>query len=302
MKEGPQLVVDLGQTYGKKAWQQGIKAVFDTVTGWSIQPQRLPDPITPPYETKQVASLFAEGRTSSNAIAYMEETTTTSGAAAVDQSGTKPESGLALTEKSSVVRKIATWLAVTDETLEDVPQAESYIDTRLRTFVTLEENRQLLQGNGTAPNLRGLLNTAGLLVQAKGADSTPDAVYKALTKVKVTSLLEPTSSVFHPNDWQDIRRREPTVAPACTSGDLPPRPAPSGFWGLDAMVTTAMPEGTGLVGAFRAGAQIFRRSDLTLQVGWVNDQFIKNQRTIVVEERLALVVFRPTAFCTVTGI
>ena len=63
-----------------------------------------------------------------------------------------------------------------------------------------------------------------------------------------------------------------------------------------------MLENTGLVGAFRAGAQIFRRTDLALSVGWVNEQFTHNQRTILVEERLALVVFRPTAFCMITGI
>jgi len=77
---------------------------------------------------------------------------------------------------------------------------------------------------------------------------------------------------------------------------------PERIWGINVLQTSQMLENTGLVGSFRAGAQIFRRSDIALSVGWINEQFTHNQRTILLEERLALVVFRPAAFCTITGI
>ena len=294
------LVIDLEEQYGKAVAAKGIKAVFDSATGWAPQAIRLPDVTIPGYETVSVASLMPEGRTSQNAIPYMLETTTTNAAAETAESGTKPESTLALTEESSPVRKIATSLPVTDESLEDVPMVESYVDTRLRTFVQLRENLQILRGDGSAPNLRGILNTANVQTQAKGTDPTPDAVYKAMTKVRVNSFFEPTAGVFHPNDWQDIRLLR--TAEGIYIWGSPADAGPERIWGLQVLQTSQMLENTGLVGAFRAGAQIFRRSDLALSVGWVNAQFTANQRTILVEERLALVVFRPSAFCMITGI
>ena len=299
MKESGVFEIDLEKSYGKRAAAEGVKALFDS-TSWPSQPIRLPDVITPGFETASVASLMPSGRTSQNAVPYMEETTTTNSAAEVAEGVKKPESALALTEKSSPVRKIATWLPVTDEALDDVPMVESYIDTRLRAFLTLRENGQLLTGDGNAPNLRGLEITVGVQTQAKGADPVPDAVYRAMTKIRVNSFFEPTAAIFHPNDWQDVRLLR-TVDGIYIWGS-PADAGPERIWGLNVLQTTQQTENTGFVGAFRAGAMIFRRSDVSLQVGWTNEQFTENKRTILVEERLALVVFRPAAFCLVTGI
>lgn len=297
---GEAFEIDLAKTYGKAVASRGVKALFDTLTGYAPQAIRLPSPIIPGFETKSVASLLPEGRTSQNAVPYMLETTATNAAAEVTEGVAKPESTLILTEQTSPVRKIATHLPVTDESFDDIPMLESYIDTRLRQFVVLRENLQLLRGDGAAPNLRGILNTANVQTQAKGSDPTPDAVYKAMTKIRVTSFFEPTAGVFHPNDWQDVRLLR-TIEGIYLWGS-PSEAGPERIWGIDVLQTSQMLENTALIGAFRSGAQIFRRTDISMQIGWIDDQFVKNQRTILVEERLALVVFRPTAFCTVTGI
>jgi HK97 family phage major capsid protein len=300
-KKGPAVEIDLTEIGGKAAARMGIKALLESVTTFPVESTRIPTLITPGEQTPTVADLFPQGRTTQNSIVYMEETTTTNAAAETAEGGAKPEAGLAFTEKSSPVRKIAVWLPVTDELMEDAPAMEDYVNGRLRTFVLQREATQLLVGNGTAPNLRGILNTAGILTQAKGADPTPDAFYKAMIKVQVQSFLAPTGAVVHPNDWQEIRLLR--TADGIYIWGAPSDPGPDRIWGINVVKTTAITENTGLVGAFRDGAQIFRRSDISLSVSNSHDDyFIKNQLAIRAEERLALVVFRPKAFCTVTGI
>jgi HK97 family phage major capsid protein len=79
----------------------------------------------------------------------------TNAAAATRKAALKPESALAFTNVDEPLRKIATFLPVTDEMLEDFAQIQSYIDNRLSLFVQIAEEAQLLSGNGTAPHLTG---------------------------------------------------------------------------------------------------------------------------------------------------
>lgn len=289
--------VDLDKMYGKG---RGFKTLFDLAASFATQSVRLPEVITPNAQQPTIASLMPEGRTSQAAIQYMEETTTTTGAAETAESGSKPEAALAFTERTSTVRKIAVSLPVTDESLEDVPFIESYIDGRLQFFVIAREDSQLLNGNGTPPNLRGLLNISGINTQATGTDKNQDAILKGIVALEVASYFPADAVVLHPTNWQTMVLDKDDVG-AYLFGP-PSGPGPERVWGYRMLKTTAIAAGTALAGAFRAGAQVFRRSGLSLQVGWVNDQFVKNQRTIVVEERLALVCFRPAAFTKITGL
>jgi HK97 family phage major capsid protein len=295
MKDGPVLEIDMDKEYGHGALRYGLKALFDT-TGWEAQSIRLPEVISPAEQAPTIADLFPQGQTSQPAIPYMEETTTDNQAQEVAEGDTKQESTIALEEKSSPVRKIATSLPVTEESFEDVPAAESYIDGRLRLFIAQREDSQLLVGDGVAPNLKGIFNTPDVQTQGQAADTELDAIFKAMTKVQVGSQLAANALVINPLDWETVRLSKDGVnggymlGPAIGASD--PRP-----WGLQTVVTTACPLGTALVAATRLGAQIFRRTELSLRVGYVDDQFVRNTRTIIVEERLAFVVFRPAAFC-----
>ena len=42
----------------------------------------------------------------------------------------------------------------------------------------------MLSGSGTGQNLLGIYNTSGIQTQAKGADTIPDAIRKAITKAR----------------------------------------------------------------------------------------------------------------------
>lgn len=247
-----------------------------------------------------VAALIPQGTTNQAAIKYLEETTTTNAVATVAEGGSKPQSTLAFTERTVSVRKIAGTMKITDETLDDEPLIRSYVENRLRLFLQLAEESQLLTGDNNAPNLNGLLTVAGN-TQAKGADPTPDAVYKAMDQIRVDTFLEPSGVVMHPLDWEDIRLLR--TADGVYIWGSPMDAGPERIWGLPVVVTTAMTQNTGLVGAFDTATLIARRMGVAFDIATQNeDDFLKNIVAMRIEERLALITFRPDGLCTVTGI
>lgn len=262
---------------------------------------RLPGINMSAQEETTVADLMLQGTTDNNSLSILTETTFTNAAVEVAEGAAKPESALDFTETTEAVRKIATWLKATDELLADVKGFESYIRGRLAFMVRRREELQLLVGDGTAPNISGILDRVGIQTQAKGADPTPDAFYKAITLIRAVAFAEPTAIVMHPTDWQDIRLLR--TADGIYIFGSPQDAGIDRMWGLPVRITTAMTLNTGLVGAFRPHAQIFRRSGITVELATEHaSDFTSNLVTILAEERLALAVYRPAAFATVTGI
>ena len=290
-----------GDTVLGSAFDSELGSTLITLADINAPAQRLPGIVPMALESRTVADLMLPGTTDSNTIEYYEETTFTNAAAETAEGGTKPESALDYTLRTESVRKIATWIPATDELLADVSQMRSTIEGRLIFMVKRREEAQLLNGDGTAPNISGILDRSGIQTQAKGADTVPDAVYKAITKVRFVGFAEPTAAVFHPNDWQDIRLMR--TADGVYIWGSPAEAGPERIWGLDARITSEMTENTALVGAFKPYAQVFRRTGITVTASTEHSTyFVENKVAILAEERLALAVYRPKAFCTVTGI
>jgi HK97 family phage major capsid protein len=269
-----------------------------------IAPQYLPGIVPLKFKQLTIRDLLAAGTTTSNAIIYMQETTFTNAAATVAEGAAKPESALVFSQHTDLVTKIAHWLPVTEEMLEDVAQIASYIDARLRLGVGLTEEDQLLNGNGTAPNLLGLLNRPGLTpaVALVAPDTNADVMYKAMMKVFNASFTMPDGHVMNPANWQSTALAKDTMGRYIGGGPFQAGPAPT-LWGLPVDVTPSIAAGVGLTGAFASQAQVFSSGGLRVEASNSHqDFFIKNLVAIRAEERLALCVYRPGAFGTATGL
>lgn len=276
------------------------KTLMETGAGFAPQSIRTGRVVEYAARRPVVADLIPQTPTEQAAIVYMEETTSTNNAATRLEGGQAGESALAYTERSKTVREIAHFLPVTEIQIEDAPVVESVINNRLLTMLDLVEEDQLLTGDDIAPNLGGF-HTVVTQSQAKGADPTPDAIYKGMTKVRFTGFAEPSAAIFHPNDWQDIRLLR-TVDGIYIWGS-PAEAGPERIWGLPVVVTTAETENTALLGDFQLYAEIFRRRGANIKVSDSHsDYFIKGKLAVRADKRLALAIYRATAFCKVTGI
>lgn len=278
-----------------------LKATFDTATGWAPETTRGPRVVDFATRPLELLDLIPTVPTGQAAITYMEETTFTNAAAETAEGATKPEAALALTERPSPVRKIPVWIPVTDETLEDTPRVMAYLNNRLPFMVYQRLEGQIIAGNGTAPNLRGVLNTAGIQTQAKGTDPVPDAVLKAATKVRVVGQAMPDAAVFHPYDWQDIRLLR--TADGIYIWGNPSEAGPPFIWGLRALQVQAMTENTAVVGDWGNFSELAMRKGMTVKVSDSHaDFFVTNKQAVRAEIRAAVTFYRPAAFCSVTGI
>jgi len=282
----------------------GTTLTEDPASGGAlIPPQILPGIIPLPQRRVVVADLIAPGTATSNVIQFMREKTFTNAAAPVAEGTAKPESALIFEAATSAVRKIAHFLPVTEEMLEDVAQIASYIDARLRLGLSLKEEDQLLNGDGVAPDLLGFLNTPGLTpAHPRGTDNNMDAMYKQMQTIATTVFIMPDAWVMNPANWQTVQLAKNAQGYYYGPG---PWAMPQGpqLWGLPGAITPAMAAGTSLVGAFRTMSQIFRRGGVRVEASNSHqDFFIKNLVAIRGEERLALCVYRPAAFGEVTGL
>lgn len=258
------------------------------------------------YERVTVADLLAQGTTTSNVVQYVEETVADAGSAAsVSEVGLKPETRLEFELRQTTVKKIAVFLPVGDDMLEDAAQLRSYINARLTLFIRMEEEDQLLNKTGSGTDIDGLINQVPVANEDVASDAQApngaDHIFAALTKAR-ESFLEPDAIVVNTDDWADLRllkdQNDNYIAgsPFSTTGAGEPTET---LWNKRTVVTSAITSGTALVGSFRGAAQMFRRGGLTVEASNSHADFFQYNKTAIrCEERFALVVYRPEAFAT----
>jgi HK97 family phage major capsid protein len=278
-----------------------LKTLLTTTTGWDPEETRTGRLVEFATRPLQVAQIMPQTTTTQSAVQYMEETTYTNAAAETAEGGTFPEAALAFTEQTSIVRKIPVFIPVTDEQLEDEPRIRGVINNRLPFMIRQRLDSQVLVGNGTAPNLRGILNVVGIQTVAKGTDPTPDAIYKAIVLVETTGQAVADTAVINPLDWQDIRLLR--TADGIYIWGNPSDAGPERIWGLRVVRAQALTQNTGVVGDFGNFSELAVRRGIDVQVSNSHGTFfVEGKQAIRADMRVAAVWYRPAAFCSVTGI
>jgi HK97 family phage major capsid protein len=254
--------------------------------------------IQPPMRQLVVRDLITPGSTSSNAIEYPVETDNpaVTGAAVVSEGNLKPQSNITFDLKSAPVRTIAHWMKASRQIMDDVPQLQSYIDGRLRYGLGYVEETELLYGDGTGQHLLGIVPQATPYSAAFTPANSQNIDTLRLAALQATLALYPaTGFVLHPTDWAKIELTKDGQQRYIV-GD-PQNQIAARLWTLPVVQTPAMAVSHFLTGAFRLGAQIFDRLSMEVLISTEDqDNFVRNMITIRAEERLALCVFRPSAF------
>ena len=256
-----------------------------------------------PRQNLLIRDLIPTTPVTGQSFTYFKELLHTLGAGMVAEGAAKPTSNVTFEQVTDIVKKIAVWMPVTDEALDDVPQLYSYIQELLRYDLELKREGQLLKGDGTGNNLNGIMTQATVFDPglSKATDTAIDTVRRAIYQARKQSKLAADAVVMSDLDWMNIELQkdgENRYLFANLQGLVTPV-----LWGRPIVASDSMDEGDGsttggefLTGSFQQGARIYDRMGFTIKVGMINDDFIKNQRAILVEERLGLAVRKKFAF------
>lgn len=263
--------------------------------------------VTLPLERPTIADLLLSGTVTGNSWTYFQEGPVSGAPAPTSESTTKPEVKGQFTQVTEALTKIAGWSKESDELIEDFAALASVVSARLVRRLRLAEESQLLVGNGSPPNLKGILTRdVQTESQAASGDSAADAIFRAITKVQTATFLPADFIVINPADYQKLRLAKDGndqyygggfFTGAYGAGGIPSVPS---LWGLRTVVTSSISAKTVLVGSGQA-AQVFRKGGIRVEMTNTDqDDFITNRVTLRAEERLLLAVYQPSAFVNVT--
>jgi len=273
-----------------------VKNITTVTGGAGAFPEFLPTPVIPPFQPLTMRDLLDIGTTQSNLIEWVQELLFTNAAAPVSEGALKPQSDIQYVRKQTPVQTIAHWIKATKQILSDFGQLMTLINGRLTFGLKLQEEQEILYGDGVGDHLLGIVPQATPYVATyhRATDTRIDVVRHAMLQVNL-AFYPCTGIVMSPTDWHGVEIEKDTLGRYMIGS--PTGNTPGMLWGLPVVQAYSMAPGEFLVGAFKLAATLFDREEAQILVSNEDqDNFVRNLVTVLSEERIALAVTRPAAF------
>lgn len=271
-------------------------------TDYTLTPQHNPN-----YPEFGVYSTLARSTTKADSFTYFEaDPQKYVNKAAVWTPGTlKPTSSMAWTQRSCHTELIANGMPVLETNLKDYGQLRSMIDTELFYMQEQVKAARVLKApkENAETGMAGILTNDRILTKAKASsDTIEDTAFKMVTDVFLATGFHPTTLGMHPYVEESIalsKDKNGRYMQLMVDGKL---------WALRvvddvnlmtdaASGETSTPAKYGMLVYLPTAATFFTQEGEHVDVGTINDQFMRNELTIRIEGRYGLKVTYPKAFC-----
>lgn len=228
-------------------------------------------------------------------ISWAEQANPDPGAAGMTAEGAaKTQTDFDMVERREVSRKITDFIKVSKEALDDISYLASEINQELVELIELKLDEQILSGDNTGQNLKGILTYApafsvagtslatagGGVDQANNFDVLRAAAWQIANSGKGKFL--PNYILLNPIDAAKMDMTK------LTDGQyvIPPFVSAGGqtVYGLRVIENVGVTAGDFLVGDFSKSV-LGIREEITINIGYENDDFTKNLVTILGEMR-----------------
>lgn len=193
-----------------------------------------------PGENRHVRDMLNKIGMTGSSLPLLIETGTDGEPEPTSEGALKPQMDFTLSELNAKAQVIAAWTRVSNQFLEDIPAAQAWLTQRLIQSYYEAEDRQLINGTGVDPELKGI-NTAGNFTAASGGGTNP-VIQLVNAVLQLKSLgRRPTGIIVHPDSLGSLLLNQ---ADGSGEFDLPSYISVNAFGdlsvlGVPVLVTTA---------------------------------------------------------------
>ena len=252
------------------------------------------EPARPYQRPLVVADLFSTGAITGTVLQYPVFDELEGNATMVAETGAAPQVHWKdPVWKQDKIGKVASFFGISEDMMDDLSWVIGEINDAAQYDLKLQEETQLLSGDGSENNLTGLFNRE---IQTMNKDELSDAdrLSKAALQITTTTNFQADAYVMNPLDFWKL-----TIAKDANGNYLNLTDGAK-LWNIPTVATAAITEGTALVGAFKS-AKVLRKGGLVVKMTDSDtDDFLHFKQKCRVSERLGLQVKYPKAFVKVT--
>lgn len=224
--------------------------------------------------------------TNNRALVYAEYASKSGDAAWVSEGGLKPLMDATLAEKTITAAKVAIAAKFTEETLSDFPSFVNEVKTEMVNKLGIKEEQGILSGKGSDGEIKGVASDMPAFSLSAFHVEKPnmfDALVAGYSQIVSTSEMayRPNLVLMNPLDYASMQ-----LAKDANGQYLRPfRYGDELIQGLRVETTTAVEQGDFIMGDF-SYLNIRDLWELSITLGWENDDFRKNIVTVIAEKRL----------------
>lgn len=269
-----------------------------TDEGASITQVR-PGIIELPKRKVHIRQLLQGGSMGTSNFNYVKEIAGEEGPETVAEGSAKNQFDLDLQEVTSPSQYIAGYIRISRKMLDDVQGMTTFLQSRLLELLLREEDDQLINGDGTSPNISGITDTGNFTAPTGSYTIDVEQLVGAIAQIEGYDR-EANGILLNPADYWRI-----ALTKGATSGDYS---MPQGIvvvgedgvlriGGVPVYRSTAMTVDKFIVGDWVMGANLLTREAPRVEFFYEDGSNVTtNKVTVRVEERIAFPIYGDNYF------
>lgn len=226
-------------------------------------------------------------------------TLTATGPAFTAEGNAKPEANYGGPIIAGTVKTLPVWTKLTEQMIADNANLVQVIDDDLPYQLDKVIDYQILRGDGTGVNLKGLNQSGNYTDYLNGVvlganDTEIDLVLTVKGKMEAAGIRN-LILLLNSEDWTKVLKSKNVNKDYLIPGivDIPTQR----IWGVPVVLNENVESGKFYMGNFGEAGKIIERSGLQIEMARSGDDFERNLMTLRVERRLDFAVLQPKAVC-----